>query len=38
MKKTNKKQKTINSFPHQPDASKAYPHHYPQNTLPFADK
>ncbi len=38
MKKTNEKQKTIDSFPHQPDANKAYPHHYPQNTLPFADK
>ncbi|MBH0085283.1 oleate hydratase [Psychrobacter sp. SCQQ22] len=38
MNNTNDNQKQLDRFPHQPDANKDYPHHTPQNTLPFADK
>lgn len=38
MKDTNDKQKNLDRFPHQPNANKAYPHHYAHNSLPFADK
>ncbi|WP_201551775.1 oleate hydratase [Psychrobacter fjordensis] len=38
MKNTNDNQKQLDRFPHQPDANQDYPHHSPQNALPFADK